>query len=244
MRTLVSPSQQKIIRVTMPQGASGLRPNSLFLLILLITVVSCCGSSVIAQTTAPSTSTSAIESQAVPRVRAANAETDEKGINWTRLTLAMVVVLGLIVGLKYVAVWLFPGVRAGVTGRGVRVLARTAIAPRQQVLLLHVGRRILVVGDSAGTLNSLANIDEPDEVAELLGQISSTTTATASSKFRAMFGRAERDYDPPPESLTAADDLSNPQREQPPVEMNITAAQNELTGLLERMRNLSKQVKK
>ena len=232
------------------------RSLSILLICAALVVLAASRTPAIAQTSRPATSSPALasplESQSIQRTRPISAEDENKGIDWPKLMLAMVVVLGLIVALKYVAIWLFPGVRVGGSGRGVRLLSRTAIAPRQQVLLLQVGRRILVVGDSGGAMSPLANIEEPDEVAELLGQTSQTTPATASSRFKAMFGRAERDYDEPlPESLTAADDMEASQSQETapgepgaPVDPNIAAAQNEISGLLDRMRSLSKQVKR
>ncbi|MDB5326679.1 MAG: hypothetical protein JWM57_2248 [Phycisphaerales bacterium] len=241
-------------------GASGLRADGSIArdalrILVIIAVLFAAFTPAIAQTSRPSTTTaasSALETQSIQRARPVSGEDENKGIDWTKLTLAMFVVLGLIVALKYVAIWLFPGVRVGGSGRGVRLLSRTAIAPRQQVLLLQVGRRILVVGESGGAMSPLANIEEPDEVAELLGQTSYTTPASASSRFKAMFGRAERDYEEPlPESLTASDDLEASRSGEAavgepgtPVDPNIAAAQDEISGLLDRMRSLSKQVKR
>ena len=200
----------------------------------------------VAQSTRPTTA--AVESQPVARTRPISPDAENGGVNWTKLAMSMFIVLGLIVALRYVAVWFLPGARVGGGGRGVRVLGRTAIAPRQQILLLHVGRRVLVVGDSAGTMSPLANIDEPDEVAELLGQMSQTTPTNAASRFKALFGRAERDFETHPESLTEADDLeagaADPNAEPATADPNIAAAQNEISGLLDRMRSLSKSVKR
>ena len=182
------------------------------------------------------TTAAAVETQTVQRGKSALTPGDA-GVNWQRLALAMAVVLGLIVVLRYAAGWLVPHARPG-GGRGVRVLGRTPLGPRQQVLLVHVGRRVLVIGDSAGTLSPLANIDEPDEVAELLGQAAATSPTTVQGKFRAMFGRAETEFDP--EQMTAADDPDKA----PEPDANITAAKDEIAGLLDRMRSLTKSVGK
>lgn len=195
-----------------------------------------------AQQTRPAVPTG-IEARPVERSRVnATAPSNESGI-WQRLVTATVVVLILIVLLRYAAGWLLPGVGRGGNSRGVRVLGRTPIAPRQQVILLHVGRRVLVVGDSGGRLANLGTIDDAEEIAELLGQTSSTPPATATGRFKAMFGRATDNFDPPErveaESLTADDDV-----DAAPPDPNVEAAREEITGLLDRMRSLSKSVKR
>jgi flagellar biogenesis protein FliO len=194
-----------------------------------------------AQTRAPTTGP--VEAQAVQRTRPASGNTAPAGMDWQRLVLAMLVVLGLIVALRYLALWLFPTARIGGGGRGVRVVARTAIAPRQQVLLLHVGRRVLVVGDSAGTLSPLASIEEPDEVAELLGQVSTATTPTATGRFRQIFGRAETQYEPPLDEPTSATPVTDDGEEDDAAaarDPRVAAAHDDINGLLDRMRALTK----
>ncbi|MEM1060893.1 MAG: flagellar biosynthetic protein FliO [Planctomycetota bacterium] len=48
------------------------------------------------------------------------------------------------------------------------LLGRTAVGPRQHVVLLRVGRRVLVLAQADGALSTLAEIDQPEEVATLL----------------------------------------------------------------------------
>ena len=111
------------------------------------------------------------------------------GFDWQRLVLAMAVVIGVIIALRYAIGLLYPSVRAGRGSRAIRVLTRTPIAPRQQVMLLQVGRRVIVVGESGGNLSSLATITEPDEVAELIGQVDNAESPAAAGKFRSLFGQ-------------------------------------------------------
>lgn len=74
---------------------------------------------------------------------------------------------GVLVSLK---LWQkYGGGPAGLAPPAVtEVLGRTAIGPRQNVILLRVGRRVLVVAQADGTLSTLADIDGPEEVAALL----------------------------------------------------------------------------
>ena len=55
--------------------------------------------------------------------------------------------------------------RAGEARGVVRVLSRTPVTPKQQVLLVQVGRRVLVVADNGTQMNPLSEITDPDEVA-------------------------------------------------------------------------------
>ena len=53
-------------------------------------------------------------------------------------------------------------------GRGpIRLLGRTAIGARQEILLVEVGPRVLVVGSTKEGLSSLGEISNPDEIAVL-----------------------------------------------------------------------------
>src|SRR5688572_27254666 len=87
-----------------------------------------------------------------------------------QLVLALFAVLALIVLLRWALRKLVPGA-LGRSSRGVRIVGRTYLAPKQQVLILQVGRRLLIVGDSGQQLNTLCEITDPDESAALLGQL-------------------------------------------------------------------------
>jgi flagellar biogenesis protein FliO len=106
------------------------------------------------------------------------------------IALALSAVIGLILLLRSLTGKMFPGTIAGGRVQSVKVVARCPLAPRQQVLLVQVGRRVVVLGDSASQLSCLCQITEPDEVAALLGQIQRDRTATASSAFTSWFSRA------------------------------------------------------
>lgn len=81
---------------------------------------------------------------------------------------ALGVVIGLLYGLKAVAAKL-GGFEPARASPAVEVLSRTAVGPKGHVLLLRVGGRVLVVGDSAaGGLRTLDRVEGEEEVAELL----------------------------------------------------------------------------
>jgi flagellar protein FliO/FliZ len=53
------------------------------------------------------------------------------------------------------------------------VLARAAVSPRHQMLLVRVGRRVVLVGQSPASMTALSEVTDPDEVAALIDAASS-----------------------------------------------------------------------
>lgn len=122
--------------------------------------------------------------------RGDGVSTPKLGAGWLLNTMAALgVVIALILGLRWVAR------RSGVAGKAVgssaavEVLSRTTIAPRNHIVLLRVGPRVLVVNDSGQGMRTLANIDEPTEVAELLRSVQSQQAGSASQSFSGVMSR-------------------------------------------------------
>ena len=97
------------------------------------------------------------------------AATQGPGVVRTALSLAAVVGLVVLLGVAYRKAG---GGGAGRPAGGVaRVLGRSAVSPRHGVVLVQVGRRVLVCGETAGQpLSRLDVITDPDEIAQLAGQ--------------------------------------------------------------------------
>ena len=112
-----------------------------------------------------------------------------------RVAAAMAVVLGLIFGLRWVMRRAFPSAGAARPSAAVQVLTRTVLSPRQQLMLVRVGRRLIVVGDSGGQMTSLSEITDPDEVAALVGQLKDEKLSAAGPAFGTLFGRMRRGMD-------------------------------------------------
>lgn len=111
-----------------------------------------------------------------------------------RVVAALAAVLGLIFFLKWGSRKLFALPAAGRSTGTVRVLTRSVLAPRQQVMLLQVGRRVLVVADSGSQMTNLCAITDPDEVAALLGQIRSEKEAASANAFGGLLGRVRKGF--------------------------------------------------
>lgn len=148
-----------------------------------------------------------------------------------RVIMALGVVLGLIFGLRWIGKRYFPNLAGGRAAGVVRVLSRSSITPRQQVLLVQVGKRVLVVADNGTQMNSLANISDSDEVAALLGQLNAKSESPA-EPFDEKLGAAESTYDAP----------ANRFEETVPDESVETPASDEINGLMEKVRALAKQL--
>jgi flagellar protein FliO/FliZ len=152
-----------------------------------------------------------------------------------RVGLALAIVIGAIFLLRWVArkMFLLPAAGAGRANKGVKVLSRSILAPKQQLLLLQVGKRVLVVGDSAGHMSALCEITEPDEVAALVGEVTQDQPASKRS-FGKLFGQAKEPFD-----AAAAADMNI----EPATELGISD-HADIGGLMEKIRGMQRQFKK
>ena len=118
------------------------------------------------------------------------------GFELPRVLMALGLVLGLIFLLRWVMKSFFAGGVAGAAAgsRAMQVLSRSPLSPRQQLLLVRVGRRLIVVGDSAGQMTALSEITDPDEVAALVGQVRDEKLSAASRTFGGLFTRVRKGF--------------------------------------------------
>ena len=160
--------------------------------------------------------------------------------DYQRVVFALIAVVALIFVLRAVGRVLFPSVTSRGQSRVVEVLSRSALAPKQQVMLLRVGRRVIVVGDSGTQMNTLCEISDPDEVAGLVGQLREEKTAAAAA-FTSLFGRFNRRFEAEQEGIEsdAAAELRDDRDEIP-----ASSPHGELDGLRERVRMLAEQFAK
>jgi len=104
--------------------------------------------------------------------------------------------LGVVIGLILLGKWGWTKLSGqvpasgGAGSRAVELLSRTAIAPKNHVLLLRVGQRVLVVSDSPTGMRTLTELAEPDEVADLLTTVTAQQSDSISNQFRQTLSRA------------------------------------------------------
>jgi flagellar protein FliO/FliZ len=153
----------------------------------------------------------------------------------SRIAIALIAVIGLIILLRalYRHLTNYPG--GGKGARLVTVLSRSIVSPKQQVLVLEVGRRLLVVGDSGGQMSALCEITDPDEIAAIIGQARSASPSRSAGSFGAVFRRANEPFEEPEALQTSGRESGDPVNP----DDAVTAA--EVGGLLDKVRMLQQQ---
>src|SRR5260221_706966 len=82
-----------------------------------------------------------------------------------KVPLALGGVLALIFAMRWLGKKMVPGARRG-TSRAVQVLVQSPLSARQQLMLVQVGRRLVLVGNSGSGMSALCPIKNPCEVSE------------------------------------------------------------------------------
>jgi flagellar biogenesis protein FliO len=150
-----------------------------------------------------------------------------------RVFLALTTVLLLIFALRWAVKRFFPSVVGGTSGI-VRILSRSPLTPKQHVLLVQVGKRVLVLADNGTQVSPLSEITDADEVASLIGQ--TMPRAAVKEAFEASLDKAEESYEE--KSVTdVADAAPEPEETQ-----SIGLKSGEIDGLMEKVRSLAKQL--
>jgi flagellar biogenesis protein FliO len=213
----------------------------------------------------PATIDTSIESKTIRREHKADArKTSESGeavsepapsgqLSLTRVVMSLGIVLALIFGMKFFGQKYFGPKGMKSTGRTVETLWRAMIGPKQQVLLIKVGkRRVIVVGDSGGTLSALDQITDPDEIAELVGQLHTEKLGPAANAFGGIFGRSAEKFAAVTSSLSATrrakddavegDDVTAEDDAAAIVDKSVSATQRDLESLLAKVRGVSSRI--
>lgn len=156
----------------------------------------------------------------------------------TRIAIALVIVIGVILVLRSAVRHLTSMPGAGRSGKMVTVLSRSLVSPRQQVLVLQVGKRLLVVGDSGGRMNPLCEISDPDEIAMMVGQNRQARDALAERNpmsFLNLFRRANQPFEET-DALAKSDGDA-----EKPLDPDEAVSSEEMNGLMDKVRMLQEQ---
>jgi len=155
---------------------------------------------------------------------------DGGGVGWVlQTTLALAIVIALILALRF-GLKRLSGV-SGVGGRAdlVEVLARTPIGHKTQVLFLRVNDRIIVAGQTPNGMNTLASLDDPDEVASILARVESSRSSSITGSFARVLHQVDRGFQQP-ESLRLYEGGDDQ-------EHVVDRARDQVRGLLNRIRS-------
>lgn len=105
---------------------------------------------------------------------------------WDALPLA--VVLALIAGLGLVVKKYMPAKRM-LTGAGVLdIVARLPMSGKQSLVLVRMGRRLVLVGVSPEQISSLSVVEDPDQVAAIVGEAARGRPDSISHAFEKALG--------------------------------------------------------
>ncbi len=118
------------------------------------------------------------------------------GLSW-RDGLPLALVLGVIAAMALLLRRFLPHQRL-LTGSGaIEVVARTGLSSKQQLVLVKVGRRLVLLGVSAERINPLSEVVDPDEVAALMGTAAGDRPSSMRRAFADSFEREARTYAEP-----------------------------------------------
>jgi len=147
---------------------------------------------------------------------------------------ALLIVLAVIIGATYLFRRLTLGRQIGGRSQGIELLARSSVNPKQSLCLVKLGRRLLLVGLSPNHMAALETIEDPDEVAQVMGQLEASQSHSVSNSFARLFQREGQSYVGPDPEAAMNDDH---------VESNSESwrqARGELGSLLSKVKGLSR----
>ncbi len=194
-----------------------------------------------------------------PSAKSAAARPTADGFEVKRVLIALSIVIVLILALRWFGRKFFGVAGGGRSTRTIQVLSRSPLSPRQQVVLVRVGRRLLVLADSGGQMSTLSEITDPDEVAALIGQLQDDHADRVTTTFGNLFGRmrapferqAAADEEADGRAVVDAEELPSRGRRMDDERATAAAANDpavestrqELSGLMDKVRMLSRQFK-
>lgn len=76
----------------------------------------------------------------------------------------------------------------------VEVLARYPVGRHQQLLILKLGRRIVLLHQGGGRMAALTEITDPDEVASLLASLEAGSRQKEAMRFRSILNSFEKEH--------------------------------------------------
>lgn len=171
-----------------------------------------------------------------PQTRVSNSE----GPATWRIVAALAVVLGTIFGLRWIGRRYVTGQGSSRASRAVQVISRTVVSPKQQLMLVQVGRRLVLVGNSGTSMAPLCEISDGEEVTELLGQVHAEKSESIGKAFGSLFRREEEKYDEPEEPAETEKFPAEHDRDIDPGS-SMGTSREELSELLNKVRGMKSQ---
>ena len=164
------------------------------------------------------------------RISAGNAG---PGLSPWRTFGSLLMVLALIIAVTYIFRRWALGGRGGLAPSGVEILARNSINPKQSLYLVKLGPRVLLLGLSPNQMTALHTIEDPDEVAAVMGSLAKNRPQSITNTFGKLLHRESQFYD----ERNAEQGESNGADEQ---NQPWYQAQGELASLLDKVKGLAR----
>jgi flagellar biogenesis protein FliO len=119
----------------------------------------------------------------------------------------LVAVLALI-GVAAVLLKRFMPGKTLLTGAGVLdVVARLSLSPKQTVVLVKMGKRLVLLGTSGDRITPLSEVTDPEQVAILLGEAASESTSSMTSAFAQSIKRESMAYHSEEEDFDESEEM-------------------------------------
>jgi len=164
-----------------------------------------------------------------------SANNSNQGISPWRTFGSLLMVLALIIAVTYIFRRFALGGKGGMVPSGVEVLARNSINPKQSLCLVKLGPRVLLLGLSPNQMTALHTIEDPDEVAEVVGNLEKNRSQSITNTFGKLLHRESQFYeeegaDADQGELKTADEQNQ----------QWFQAKGELTSLLDKVKGLAR----
>jgi len=122
-------------------------------------------------------------SDKIPVRRQGKRGAAEREMPWYRGPLVSLVAVLVLILAAAVALRRMTGKNPIRKQSAISVLSRTPVGAKQELALVHVGRRMLLLGISGDRMTPLCNIDDPAEVAHIRGQLARTGQGSSQERF-------------------------------------------------------------
>lgn len=160
---------------------------------------------------APASPALGIPAQSPPRSGRVLEDRPESGPSLGGFLAGSLVVVGVLGGALVLLRRLGRNSRLLGTGGPIRVLARKALGPKQDVFLVEIGPRVIVIGSTREHLSALGEFSGPDEVAALRAGLPERAEESQRAEFRESLREGLRDQEAPREDrvfASIADELA------------------------------------
>ena len=151
----------------------------------------------------------------------------ETGVRTMDLLWPLLIVLALIIGGAMVLRRWTPVAQRMPLRGGIQILGRQYLSGKQSVCLIRLGRRVICLGVTPESISTLAQIEDPDEIASLVAGVQSAAPQSFTSIFTRMATQ------PAPMAEDRADESVIP------TTPTRTRAASQLHGLLARVQKWS-----